>query len=134
MGVHLASAQGSGQVFLLGEGDMATMHRWDVPRKQYEALPKWAPRSNAVPFSIADAVRTSEEWIKKRHPEVKKFDVSSVSLVRAGCCVPSDERWFYRVEFRPVVAGQRLHGGHFVAVVLLDGSLVEPKAEKRDGR
>lgn len=130
-----APAQSHKDVFLLGEGDASTLHRWEAPRGQYQALPRWTPASGEQPpLPIAKAVELGKVWIRKRYADVKHFEVTSVALMRAGCCVAADERWFYRLQFEPVVGGQRMFGGRFVAVVLLDGTVVDPKAEKTPSR
>jgi len=110
------------------------MHNWEVPRKQYEALPRWTPADGAPPLAVNKALEIGSTWIKKRHPDVRQFDSSSLSFVRAGCCVSGDERWFYRIDFQPVVSGQRMYGGHFIAVVLMNGTVVEPRSESRGQR
>ncbi len=134
MGAFAANAQSSSTVFLLGQGDMTTMHNWEVPRKQYEALSKWSPADGSPPLAVNKALEIGSAWIKKRHPDVKQFDSSSLSFVRAGCCVSGDERWFYRIDFQPVVSGQRMYGGQFIAVVLMNGTVVEPRPENRAPR
>ena len=35
-------------------------------------------------------------------------------------------QWYYKIEFDPIIGGQMLFGSQFTAVVLLDGSVVEP--------
>jgi hypothetical protein len=129
-----AHAQSSSPVFLLGQGDMTTMHNWELPRKQYEALPRWSPTDGAPPLAVNKALEIGGTWIKKRHPDVKQFDALSLSFVRAGCCVSGDERWFYRMDFQPVVSGQRMYGGQFIAIVLMNGTVVEPRLESRGQR
>lgn len=122
----LASAQPRGDVFLLGEGDGKTMNRWAVAKPTWDAQPRWSPVA-APPLPMGKALELGEAWLRKRHPEVRQFAVASITLKprEAG----EGERWFYRLEFQPVVGGQRLWGGQFVAVVLFDGTIVEPRAE-----
>ena len=134
LGAVAAHAQSSRPVFLLGQGDMATMHNWEVPRKQYEALPTWSPADGSPPLAVNRALEIGSAWIKSRHPDIKQFDSLSLSFVRAGCCVSGDERWFYRIDFQPVVSGQRMYGGQFIAVVLMNGTVVEPRIESRGPR
>ena len=119
-------------VTLFGQGDMDTMYNWAVPSEKLEAQPQWSPSAGPPPLSIAKAVEIAETWIKKQYPEVRQFAIASVALGRANAWSSSTaERWYYRIEFYPIVGGKRLFGGQFIAVVLFDGSVVEPRAEKR---
>jgi hypothetical protein len=118
------------RVFLLGESDAKSSFAWEIPMGQYEALPRWTPRDAGPALSVARAVEVGGAWISRRHPEVKRFEVETVSLMRAGCCAAGQERWFYHLKFQPVVEGQRVVGSRFIAVVLLDGKVVEPRSEK----
>lgn len=71
-----------------------------------------------------------ETWLRKRHPDLQKLVVSQVTLKAQGESGPGTrEGWFYRIEYQPVVAGKRLWGGEFVAVVLFDGTVVVPRQE-----
>jgi hypothetical protein len=127
----LAYAQPRGEVMLLAEGDTKTMQTWEVSRQRWGAQPTWTPSSSgSPPLPIAKAVELGEGWLRKRHADVKQFAVSSVAL-RPQSSSGQDivDGWYYRLEFQPVVAGQRLWGGQFVAVVLFDGTVVEPRSE-----
>jgi protein TonB len=74
-------------------------------------------------------------WLTEQNPEVKTFDVASVTLTRGCCAFAQAERWLYQMYFDPVVAGRRLFGGtNFMAVVLLDGSIVEPRIDPAPGQ
>lgn len=127
----VAFAQPRGDVMLLSEGDTKTMQNWEVSRQKWAAQPKWSPASSGPPpLAIAKAVEIGEAWLRKRHADVKQFFVASVALRLQSSFGPdTSEGWFYRLEFQPIVAGQRLWGGQFVAVVLFDGSVVEPRSE-----
>jgi len=125
-------AQAQGNVVLFGQGDMKTMYQWEVSSQKFSTQPRWSPSSGAPPLTIEKAVEIATEWIKKKNPEIKNFALTSVafSVGQAWEAQPS-ERWYYRIEFQPIVGGQRLYGGQFIAVVLFDGSIVEPRAENR---
>jgi hypothetical protein len=128
----LLSAQARGRdILLLGEGDSTTMNNWEISRQKWEAQPKWSPASEQPPpLSISKAVELAGVWIKKRHPDVKEFLIWSVSLTsQATWAADVRDGWFYRIEFDSGVGGRRMRGGQFVAVVLLDGSVVEPRPE-----
>jgi hypothetical protein len=126
----LAGAQPRSGVLLLAEGDTQTMQNWEVSHQKWEAQPKWTPASaDPPPLSIAKAVELGDVSLRKRHPDVKQFAISSVTL-RPQSSSGRDivDGWFYRLEFQPVVAGRRLWGGQFLAVVLFDGTVIEPRS------
>jgi hypothetical protein len=127
----VAGAQPQGDVFLLGEGRDNVMQRWEVSRQQWQAQPKWTPTSGGPPpLAISKAIELGETWLRKRHADMNKLVVSSITIrPQASSSLGVNEGWFYRIEFQPVVAGKKLWGGEFVAVVLFDGTVVEPRAE-----
>ena len=138
-GIYLASllmpavvgAQPQRDVFLLGEGRNNVMHNWEVLRDKWEAQPAWTPGSGTPPpLAIAKAVELGEAWLLKRHSDLKKLAVQQITLkAQAESSPGTTEGWFYRIQYQPVVAGQRLWGGEFIAVVLLDGTIIAPRAE-----
>jgi hypothetical protein len=127
----LASAQPRGEVLLLGEGRDNVMQNWEISRQQWQAQPKWTPASSGPPpLAISKAVELGEMWLRKRHADINKLVVSPITIRPQSSSGPGvTEGWFYRIEFQPVVAGKKLWGGEFVAVVLFDGTVVEPRAE-----
>lgn len=124
-------AQPQRDVFLLGEGRNNIMQNWEVPHDKWGAQPAWTPTSGKPPpLAIAKAVELGEAWLLKRHSDVKKLVVQQITLkAQAESSPRTNEGWFYRIQYQPVVAGQRLWGGEFVAVVLLDGTIIAPRAE-----
>lgn len=129
------AAHAQGEIILFGQGDMETMYQWEVPRQKFVAQPRWTPSSGAPPLAIGKAVEIAESWIKKKNPELKTFSVSTIAIaVSHTWDAQPQDRWYYKIDFQPVVSGQRLYGGQFVGVVLFDGSIVEPRAEKRSRR
>ena len=127
----VVGAQPQRAVFLQGEGRDNIMQRWEIARDKWQAQPKWAPSSNgSPPLAIARAVELGEAWLRKRHSDVKKLVVTQVTLKAQAESGPDPgDGWFYRIEYQPVVAGKRLWGGEFVAVVLFDGTVVVPRDE-----
>lgn len=107
-----------------------TSYRWEIPRPTAVALAPWNPTASPVPLSIGDAAQTGEAWLRQRNQEFKAFEITNVNLSRMQPTLMPD-RWFYRLDFDPIVEGRRLvGGGKYVAVVLLDGTVVEPRVEK----
>jgi hypothetical protein len=67
------------------------------------------------------------------YPEIKQFAVNAVTLAQVTACCENGmaNKWYYRIDLSPIVGGKVLYGGQFTAVVLFDGSVVEPRKEKR---
>lgn len=126
------SAHARGNVVLFGQGDMETMFQWEISSEKFNSQPSWSPTAGAPPLAINKAVAIADAWIKKKNPEIKKFSLSSVAFFASqNWEAQPSQRWYFRIEFQPIVSGHRLYGGQFIAVVLFDGTVVEPRAEKR---
>jgi TonB family protein len=107
-----------------------TSYRWEIPRPTAVALAPWSPTASPVPLSIGDAAQKGEAWLRQRNQDIKAFEIANVNLSRMQPTLMPD-RWYYRLGFDPIVEGRRLvGGGKYVAVVLLDGTVVEPRVEK----
>ena len=118
--------------YLFGEGTAeGVMYEFSIPMERAEKLPPWAPGNEFPPLTIGNALRTAEEWMKKRNPEIKQFEVSAITIAKMTYPPSFTDRWYYRISFNPVVAGQRLYGGQFTAVVLFDNTVVEPRIRKQ---
>jgi hypothetical protein len=125
-------AANAGDVPLFGQGDNDGMFSWPVSSEKLQAQPEWSPTAGSPPLSIQKAVRAAQDWIRAAYPEVKQFAVNAVTLAQVNaCCESGMAKWYYRIDLSPVVGGKVLYGGQFTAVVRFDGSVVEPRKEKR---
>jgi TonB family protein len=119
-------------------GQDGTRYQFEIPEKRADTLPPWDQRAaSEPPLSMTEARRIAEAWLTSRTPEIKTFELSGLSLVKVPPRLPTGPCaaggcWYYRASFDPVVGGRRLSGGgDFTVVVLLDGSIVEPRVEQR---
>ena len=115
-----------------------TRHVFEVGVDRVDRLPRWDQQlSPEPPLTASEARQTAERWLRERHPKVTRFELLALGLSRVfpppgpgplatlGC-------WHYRVSFEPFAGERRMAGGsEFVAVVLLDGSIVEPRLETK---
>ncbi len=63
--------------------------------------------------------------MKKKNPKIDDFKIRSISIDKVGfSSIPN--RWFYRIDFDPVLGDHKLFGSSFTAVILMDGTIVEP--------
>jgi hypothetical protein len=88
------------------------------------------------PFSASDARRAGERWLKVRNPHVQRFELVSLSLLQRASetvsaqCGGTTGCWHYRLSFEPMDGERHLPGGSdYIAIVLLDGTIVEPRIE-----
>jgi Ca-activated chloride channel family protein len=110
---------------------------YDVSEEQSSRLPQWDQHATPEPpLSMRAATQAAEAWLISRNREIRAFEASNLMLLRvAPAAVPDGvcghvECWYYRLAFDPVVGGRRLaSGGAFTVIVLMDGSVVEPRIE-----
>src|SRR5262245_15803465 len=111
----VVAQNGSRYVFEIAPGRANQQVAWD--------------RQSDPPLSVGAARKSAEEWLAVHFKDVQTFDLAGVTLSAGGRC-GSDPCWHYRLTFDPTVGGRRLIGGNeFTVVVLLDGSVVEPRVE-----
>lgn len=120
LGTLPVAASAQSDVVLFGQGDTQTMYQWVVPWNRFVAQQRWSPASGNPPLPITKAAEVADAWIKGKYPDIKAFSISSIALAVSHTWQgePQD-RWYYKIEFQPMVGGQRLFGGQFIAVVLL---------------
>ncbi len=126
------SALAGDSVTLFSERGAKATYTWAVPMSRLQQTPAWTAASGTPPpLSIAQAVAIATRQLKAANPAFKRYDVLSISLVAASW---TDDQpaghWYYRIELVPDVNGNRLYRLQYVAVVLLDGALVEPQVEE----
>ena len=91
--------------------------------------PEWRPADGDPPLSVARAVAIATAPARAQHPKFDDVEVRDVHLMTASCG-RGVSRWFYSIDFSPVIDGQRMFGGNVEAVVLMNGEVVEPRARK----
>jgi len=108
---------------------------FEITPERAEHLPRWdQPSTGEPPLSMSDARRLAMTWIKGKAPQADTFELAASSLVRAspaasvpGAPVP----WYYSIGFDHSTGDRRVAGGlESLVVVLLDGSIVEPRTEE----
>lgn len=99
---------------------------WEITAARANGLAVWSSNAGEPPLSLAQAMTTGEAWLATQVPDAKGFDLASASLTRLQpLLLPG--RWFYYLIYEPALPGQRLPGSSLAAVVLMDGSVVEPR-------
>jgi TonB family protein len=106
---------------------------YEISQERSDGLPQWDQQAaSEPPLSMSEATKRGEAWLRSRTPEIMTFELNTLSLLRTlappGICRRGG-CWYYRMTFDPVIAGRRLASGSDLVVVLIDGSIVEPRIE-----
>jgi hypothetical protein len=93
--------------------------------QQVSSSPVWDPAKDSLPLSVPKAVSLAKVWLKQQHPKfddliLRSIQIEPVSAARAK------SRWFYMLNFDPVVDGRAFWGGDLHAAILMDGTIVVP--------
>ena len=122
----------------LATGPDGARYIFEITPERANRLPRWDQSiSPDPPLSGSDARRAGERWLKLRNPHVTRFELVSSTLMRSFSATVSDACgsisgcWHYRLSFEPVDGSRQLPGGpDYIAIVLLDGTIVEPRIER----
>ncbi len=96
-------------------------------------IPPWIPIESNPPLSIKDAINVAESYLTQRVPTSlrswKGYNIFNIEVkpVRA---YEIEDRWYYLITLMPLMKS----GGSstLVVVVLMDGTVVEPRYIKKD--
>jgi hypothetical protein len=115
------------EVHLWGQGT-ADGKNYDfvVSEIALQKTPEWFPEKQDPPFTIPQAIAAAKKAALADHPKFDDLVTSSVEIRRVGA-FRSKNRWFYRVEFNPVIEGQTFFGNDITVVLLMDGTVVKPR-------
>lgn len=120
-------------VVLLAAAQNGKRYVFEITPERAEQLPRWDVSAGEPPLSMSDARRVATTWIKGKAPQADAFELAASSLVRAtpSASAPSAPvPWYYSIGFDHTIGDRRLAGGlESMVVVLLDGSIVEPRVE-----
>jgi len=104
------------------------MKEYSVPAADFAQVPPWVPDKDSPPLPISRAVGVARKALKADHPDWTESEslLWSVQLQQVQSA-DSPNRWFYVLMFRRMVAGHPLPLGEATIVVLMNGTVVEPK-------
>ena len=121
-------AQSSDEILLFSSTDLTGVSvKYVISKKRAETVPVWDPLSMEPPLTLARASGIALDWLKTKHPDVPTFLLSGISIREFPIRPALAKRWYYQLDFDPVVGGKRLGGGQFAAIIPFDGSVVEPQ-------
>jgi hypothetical protein len=94
---------------------------WEILTARADALPRWDLDVAPPTLSVEDATRTARTWLCQQYPQVERFLIQQLTLPSVGAGF-----WYYTALFR--APGPPSAPYLFFAVVLPDGSLLEPES------
>lgn len=113
---------------------------WEVARDRLSKVPRWDFTTAQAPLSLVAAVSIAEKWAAQQNPDATRWQV--VSAVLTPIVTPMAGRasgvtlssWYYRVQLATaidspsvLIPGPVGDARRVSVVVLLDGSVVEPR-------
>jgi TonB family protein len=95
---------------------------WEIGSDRASGLPHWNPDTEMPSLTVVEATRIARAWLAGRNPQAQRLDLQNVSLSRVRRFAGIDF-WFYQLNF---FGNDPAQPGPLIAVVLADGSVVEP--------
>lgn len=105
-----------------------------ISRERLAAQQDWTPTDHDIPVQPQRAAAIALKWFHARYPFVaKSISISSIAL--QAIPLTDYHKWHYTVSIDfPDDAHPKMADGVFQAVVLLDGTIVEPQVNPNPPR
>jgi len=107
---------------------------WSVPDEVIRADPTWDGLTGAPPLSPSKAANIAAAYLNKKHLLRRaNFRPMSIRLHRLWALKPHEYHWYYILNLSPetyLLASPPPGEDHFRMVILMDGTIVEPKIKK----
>jgi hypothetical protein len=102
---------------------------YETTKETLERCPVWKMEEE-VPFPIHKAVEVTTRWAKEKYPNFTDFDIVNISL-----CQMWEEKhkgtWYYNISINANVDLNGINANsYFSVLVLMDGTIVEPRSSK----
>lgn len=128
----LSSTQVLAQDHSCGSHAMTTTTKADgsklglfISPAQISSSPAWKPGTGEPPLPFSRAVQLALHWAKAEYKRFDDVQIRSVHVTSYGCPSP-ENRWYYNVDFTPIMDGNPMFAtGYFVAI-LMDGTIIAP--------
>ena len=92
--------------------------------------PAWNPEGDDPPLSVARAIALAKAEFLSIHPKLDDAKLFSIQLMSIGAADVQD-RWFYIIEFSPVLDGNTMFGSQAPIVLLMDGKAATARTTPR---
>jgi len=103
-----------------------------VSNDAVRATSAWDGSTGGPPLSMAKTINLATDYLMRKHPDRLKFRPTYIALQRLWLAQNGEYYWFYSLQMSPGVrvgAADTPKTESYLVVVLMDGSIVEPRAE-----
>ena len=127
LNAELVSAQtcGTGGIVTSAKGDDGKVISVSIDGSEMWRTPIWVIDRSDPPLSVKRAAQIASAWAARKYP-TKTTEVDSIML-RSLPCTDGSDRWYYFFYFYSVSEKRRTHELGNWLVVLMDGSVIEPR-------
>jgi len=118
-------------VFSRSERDGSKLS-FEISQERFQRLAGWVSDLDpSVPLSVDDAIEIASDWVNRKHQKqgAPPYRLVDATIARIGA--RDSDRWYYKVDFASAERTDVPGADVVTAIVLLDGSIVEPSAEKQ---
>ncbi|HVT14712.1 MAG TPA: hypothetical protein VHQ90_00845 [Thermoanaerobaculia bacterium] len=123
----MSEARNAEEVFLWGRGTVdGKNYDYIVTESVLAKTPEWLPEKQEPPLSIPAAMAIAKKVALADHPKFETVVAAAIEI-RPASSYRSKNRWFYSLDFAPVLEGQPYYGNEITVVLLLDGTVVKPR-------
>ena len=104
---------------------------WYVSDSQFLKTPEWKfDGRSEPPLSMPVAYSRAYGWVQKAFPKMSSFRLRSYELSTAGSSRVQN-RWYYTFDFFGELDGSTVTNSKFSVMVLMDGTIIEPRQEQQ---
>lgn len=98
-------------------------HAYQLFDQDFAGTPSWKQDEGEPPISVGRAIKIARENLPRFVKSAESWKVDMVTLKDMV-----KDKWYYRIDFLCRSADcQEGRGRHFMAIVKMDGTIVEPK-------
>ncbi len=127
---ELSSELESSGLVLLFHSSIPLGYYLAATAEQLSSAPTWSPDALLPPFSQQEALRAAHRQIGQANPDFDRFRLSMANLVRIPNQADYRDKWWYFLRFWGTSRIRR--GREFLAVVLMNGEVLEPNFTKQE--
>ena len=119
----LTSAQTTGTTVRRTSTVRGESYAYKLTDQDFANTPSWNQEQSEPPLSVSQAVRIARENLPRFVRSAETWKMRMVSLQSMG-----EDKWYYRIHFFCTGAACReIEDRSFIAIVKMDGTLIEPK-------
>lgn len=106
--------------------------QFEIPSTRLQATPTWVPESEALPLSPNEAIRIGTPYAREQRPRFDACVCIRIAIMSITHHSTKSGHWFYHLEFVPVMDDRTYNSDRIPVVLLLDGTVVEPKVTESE--